>query len=267
MPIIAVTNLKGGVGKTSTCFHLGGVLAQRGRKVLVVDNDSQSSLTQLFWGPKGLHALPRERSIDQVYSDEIVDESVIHPTGFDNLHLLPGHRDVIKRDRTAEEEWHEGEESLKDFLDDVRDDYDYVLIDTRPSLDFTTHAALIASDWVLVPLQPEDLGTQGIFEVNQAIAKAQKIRGGPPTLLGYLISQYNRQLAVHQKFHQLLRNTYKQRVMLTTIPNASAFKEAVVGRTPICHFKKKSAAHEAVGDLANEIELRILTNGNGEIAA
>src|SRR4051794_34400223 len=88
MITIAVLNMKGGSGKSSTCYHLGGMFARRGRRVLLVDNDPQSSLTQGLWGPSVLRELDPSRTIDAVYRGDPLPEDVVHPTGLDGLRIL-----------------------------------------------------------------------------------------------------------------------------------------------------------------------------------
>ena len=91
MAIITMLNLKGGVGKSSTTFHLGGTLARRGRRVLLVDNDPQSSLTQGLYGPDATAALDPAATIAALYRrDPVPPEGLVQATDFENLHLLPG---------------------------------------------------------------------------------------------------------------------------------------------------------------------------------
>lgn len=260
MPVIAVVNLKGGVGKTSTCFHLGGLLASRKKRVLLVDNDPQASLTQGFWGPSQLRSLDATRSIHEVYANAPPANRVIHHTEHPNLDLIPGHREAVQWNMIPEREWQPREKALRELLRDVDGDYDFILIDCPPNLHLCSHAAILASSWVLVPLQPEDFGSQGMTEVNRAISRAPNV-----SILGYLLTFYNCKLAIHQVYHERLVEIYHDRVFKTVIPNLTDFKEAVARHRPVCHYKRSSPANRSMIDLADELTLRLLLKN--EVAA
>lgn len=178
MLTIAVLNMKGGSGKSSTCYHLGGMFARRGRRVLLVDNDPQSSLTQGFWGPVVLRDLDPSRTVDAVYRGDPLPEEVIHPSGFDNLCILPGHEAATEWNMLRPAEWDDLPLTIASLLSEVRGEYELCLIDCPPNLHLCTFAALTAADCVVVPLQAEDFGAQGMVAVNRAIATVQGQRGG-----------------------------------------------------------------------------------------
>lgn len=254
MPVIAITNMKGGTAKTSTCFHLGGILAKKGSRVLLIDGDPQGSLTQGFWGPLDTD---KSRTIYSVFQGDALPERVIHSTEFSNLWLVPGHEECEHWNMIPKDEWVDHESAIREFVEEVRSEYDYVLIDGPPNLYLVTHSILMASDWALIPLQPEDFGSQGMVRVNKAITRAQSRFKTRPQVLGYVLSLYNPQLQVHQAFGEQLRETYGQKVFSTTVPLATNFKVAVVNRTPISYMKGKSQAHKSMEALAAEIEERV----------
>ena len=183
MIAIAVVNLKGGSAKSSTCYHLGGVLAKRGKRVLVVDDDPQSSLTQGFWGPRVLRDLPPGRTIAALYGSDPLPEQIIHPTDITGLSLLPGHEDAMAWNTPIASEWGDASLAIRSLLSEVVGDFDVALIDCPPNLHLCSFAALMAASHVIVPLQAEDFGAQGMVAVNRAIAQVQGQRGGPPSIL------------------------------------------------------------------------------------
>jgi chromosome partitioning protein len=131
-----------------------------------------------------------------------------------------------------------------------------VLIDCPPNLQLCSWAALLASDFVVVPVIPEDFSSQGLIYVQQAIDAAM-MHGNPRLrLLGYMLTMYNRQLGIHKAYEKLLREQYGNLVLETVFPLATAFKEAVSRRHPIAVDKPKSAATDAVKALAEEITHR-----------
>src|SRR4051812_43944088 len=153
MPVIAMLNQKGGVGKTSTCHHLAGTLAASGRRVLALDNDPQASLSQGFWGPVATAGLDPSATIAALYAGLApFPDQVIRPTGIPGIDLVPGSK-VATRYNVPEPEStpHEAQACLREFLAEVRDDYDLVLIDNAPNLHLCSWAALVASDSLIVP--------------------------------------------------------------------------------------------------------------------
>jgi chromosome partitioning protein len=267
MIVIAVVNLKGGSAKSSTCYHMGGVLAKRGGKVLVVDDDPQSSLTQGFWGPRVLRDLPPGRTIAAVYDgSDPLPEHVIHPTGIDGLSILPGHEEAMAWNTPTASEWGDRPLAIRLLLHEVKSDYDYCLIDCPPNLHLCSFAALLAADFALVPLQAEDFGAQGMVAVNRAISQVQGQRGGVPVVLGYLLTMFDKRLGVHQAYAANLRGAYGDLVFATTVPYAKDFKESVAARTPISHFKKSGVARKAIEDLADEVGVRLAAAAAGRAA-
>ena len=143
MPVVTMLNQKGGVGKTSTCHHLAGTLAQLGRRVLLVDNDPQASLTQGFWGPLATRQLDPAETLAGVYAgDEPFPAQVIKPTGIPGIDLVPGSKRATRYNVPEPHEAPaESQARLREFLTDVRDGYDLVLIDCPPNLHLCSWAA------------------------------------------------------------------------------------------------------------------------------
>lgn len=258
MPVITALNQKGGVGKTSTCYHLAGTLAHGGRCVLLVDNDPQASLTQGFFGPHVTRQLDPSETIHAVYQQEAVADQVIRPTGIDGVSLLPGSRLAASFNVPDPHlvDW-SLQMALRDFLEDVRHQYDLVMIDCPPNLHLASWTSLVASDALIVPLQPEDFGAQGIADVQESI---DRVAAGPnPSLklLGFLITMHNARLAVHKGFVQLLRTHYGSSVFETMIPISADFKESIVQRKPVSLYKPRGAASRTMKALSDEITARL----------
>ncbi|MFO0907038.1 MAG: ParA family protein [Isosphaeraceae bacterium] len=264
MPIVTLLNQKGGVGKTSCTHHLAGTLAQMGRRVLLVDNDPQSSLTQGLWGPVAARQVDPAATVASLYAGDLpFPEQIIHPTGIDRIELIPGSRRSTSHNvpdpHLADLEL---QNCLRAFLDEVRDRYDLVMIDCPPNLHLCSWAALVASDHLIVPLQPEDYGAQGIVDVQESVARV--LAGPNPALnvLGYLITMINARKTIHRLYEEMLRQLYGAAVFNTMIPEAVDFVEAIAQRKPVAQFKPRGAAAKAIRTLAEELEGR-LADANG----
>ena len=259
MPVLTMLNQKGGVGKTSCTHHLAGTLAQNGRKVLLVDNDPQSSLTQGFWGPAIARKFDPSATIAAIYAGDLpYPETVVHPTGIAGIDLIPGSRRSTSHNvpdpHLAD---HELQFCLRTFLEEVRDRYDLVMIDCPPNLHLCSWAALVASDHLIVPLQPEDYGAQGIIDVTESTAMV--VAGPNPrlNLLGYLITMINGRKTIHKLYEEMLRKHYADSVFQAMIPEAVDFVEAIAQRKPVAQFKPKGAAAKSIKAFAEEVEARL----------
>lgn len=255
---IALLNQKGGVGKSSTCHHLAGTLAQMGRRVLLVDNDPQSSLTQGLWGPQATRDLDPNRTIDAVYRRGAGAAQVIHPTGIDCIDLIPGSRHATEFNaplphRASRDLQH----SLRDVIREASDGYDLVLLDCPPNLHLASWAALVAAEHLIVPLQPEDYGAQGIIDVQESVAG---VTAGPNPrlhLLGYLITMYVGRKSIHKLYEENLRDEYGRDVFAAVVPHAAEFPEAIAHRKPVSLYKPRGAAAKAMWAVAEEVLARL----------
>jgi chromosome partitioning protein len=257
--VLTVLNQKGGVGKTSTCHHLSGTLAFLGRRVLLVDNDPQASLTQGFFGPVAARGLDPATTIAAVLAGELPEPSrVVRPSGVAGVDLLPASGRAASHNTPDPHlaDW-DAEVALRDFLAELRGGYDLILIDCPPNLHLCSWAALVASDHVLVPLQPEDYGAQGIADV---LASISRVRSGPNPglgLLGFLITMRSPRRTVHQLVEENLRSLYGDAVFRAAVPAAPEFPEAIMKRLPIATYKPRSAAAKAIRALADELLERL----------
>jgi chromosome partitioning protein len=269
--VVALLNQKGGVGKTSTCHHLAGTLARRGLRVLLLDNDPQASLTQGFFGPDHTASLPPSKTVAALYDDDVtpMPESLIRTVLIGGISLVPGSTHLTPFNMIPPDRWAPLERGMSGFLEGVRDDYDLTLIDNPPNLHLCSWASLIASDGLIVPLQPEDYGSQGLAPVRAAVASVQAGPNPDLRLLGFLVTMFDQRLAVHQGYDAILRESYGSAVFSTRVPRASAFVEAVASRQPISHYKPKSAAAKTMEAVADELlarlsapaEIEVMTTG------
>jgi chromosome partitioning protein len=261
--IITMLNLKGGVGKSTCTFHLGCTLATTGRRVLLVDNDPQTSLSQGVWGPEATAELDPAATIASVYAGDVPPPSqVIRATGIAGVDLLPGSRlaDQYNVPRPHLLPW-EQQAALREVLDEARPAYDLVLVDCPPNLYGASWAAMVASDAILVPCQCEDYGSQGLEFVRESLAMV--LAGANPRLvpLGLVLTMVAPRRALHQAYEQKLRAEYGPAVFAATIPHAAELPEATSLRRPIHKHKPRGGSAKAFAALAEEVLTRLEAHG------
>jgi chromosome partitioning protein len=259
MSVVTLLNQKGGVGKSTTTFHLGGALAKAGRTVLLVDNDPQSSLTQGAIGTERASVLPLEASLAAIYSGEPVrGADLIIDLDFPGLHLLPN-TEHSTRFNLAEPHllpW-ESQAALVEMMAEVAPSFDIVLIDCPPNLYLATWAALAASDSLIIPVQAEDYGIQGLVSVERSINLVRATVNPRLGMLGLVITMFGARKSVHQAYEAILRETYGDSVFSTCLPHAIDFPEATMHHRPLSWHKPKSASTKALAALADEFMGRI----------
>jgi chromosome partitioning protein len=259
MRTVAFLNKKGGVGKTSACHHLSGALGQKGLRVLLVDADPQASLTQGLLGPEAARTIDPRRTIATIF-DEAGGPPVaelIRGTAVAGVSLLPGSEAMEDLNVTRPSETGPLQFALRDALTEVADGYDLTLIDCPPNVQLCSWAALVAADGAVVPLQAEDYGAQGLVAIRRSMNRVVAEANPQLRLIGYLITMFNKSLAVHVSYEADLRQIYGNDVFATIIPLAKDFKEAVILRQPVGKYKPKSAAAKVTAGLADELLERL----------
>jgi chromosome partitioning protein len=256
---VAFLNRKGGVGKTSTVHHLAGTLARRGLRVLVVDADPQASLTQGLLGPDAAEDLYPAETIAGLFDETglVAPRDLVRPTPFAGLFLLPGSE--AAEQFNDPNPWESGMRQfvLRDALAEAGDGFDLVLIDCPPHIQLWAWSALVASQGVVVPLQAEDYGAQGLKSIRRTIAHVQTEVNPGLALIGYLVTMFNKSLSVHVTYEAYLRELHGDDAFRATVPLAKDFKEAVTLRKPVVEYKPRSAAAKAVAALADEFLARL----------
>lgn len=253
---ICFTNQKGGCGKSSTCFHLAGALAADGHRVLLVDLDPQGSLSQAFFGSAFIERLSLCQTVAAVFAHTFVAPShLIFSTSNGRIDMVLSNQHLAEFNSPRPENLGMDQYTFRDFLDS-QSSYDFVLIDCPPNLYRCNWSAMVAADWVIVPVPPEDFGTQGLRAVHQAIEQARLLNPGLRRL-GHLVTRRDSRLIIHSKYEQILRERYGSLILETTIPEASAFKVAVSCKKPVQFTEPNSQAAMLTRQLSHEIVSRI----------
>jgi chromosome partitioning protein len=252
---VALLNRKGGCGKTSTCHHLAGAFAKDGRRVLLVDMDPQASLTQGLFGPQATEAMPGRSTVAGLFDDAVDPDpdELIRPTAFERIAIVAGSNELDDYNVPRPQEAGEVQLTVRRFLKEARDAFDIALIDCPPNLGLCSWAALLAADSVVVPVQAEDYGAQGIVYIQRAFDLALAHHNPRLRLAGYLVTMFNKSLGIHAAYDHQLRTLYGDQVFRATVPLAKDFKEAVAARQPVSSYKPRSAATRAVKAVADEL--------------
>jgi chromosome partitioning protein len=146
---------------------------------------------------------------------------------------------------------------LRDALAEASEGFDLVLIDCPPHVQFWAWSALVAADGVVVPVQPEDYGAQGLKAIRRTITRVRAEANAGLALIGYLVSMHNKSLSVHVTYEGYLRELHGEDVFATVIPQIKDYKEAVTFRKPIVEYKPRCAAAKATAALADEFLARL----------
>jgi chromosome partitioning protein len=244
--IISIANRKGGVGKTTTTASLGIALSRAGKKVLLIDADSQGSLSYIFRteGKKEnlFSALVELRTPPQIKKGE-------------RLYLCPSSLDLIATDKALSFYLHNEElelRALKMILDPIRGDYDYILIDCPPDMGILTKNALTASDGVIIPLTAEALPTNGVITLLHDIGMIKEGLNQDLSLYGFLITRYNRR-RLNRLVEEALRNNFGDQVFKTKIRENVDIMEAPLYGDDIFSYNPDSLGAKDYSALADEI--------------
>ncbi len=256
--VIVSSNRKGGIGKTSLVFHAAGEMARRKERVLVIDCDPQASLSQSFFGSRTIEELDPARSVVALFDDRMnpAPERIVHATNIPGLFAVPATEPLTSFNHPDPARHGFLQDALRQFIAEVRDDFDVVLIDTPPNLQLLTWAAMVAADYCITPVVPEDYSAQGVIHVKRFIEEVQRTRNSRLRWLGLLMSMVQARLGIHKVYEQVMRDAYGELVLDTVIPHATNFKEAVSLKTPVTLGKRTNAAVKAVKALVDEITAR-----------
>ena len=246
--IIAITNQKGGVGKTTTTINLAAALAMADMRVLVVDTDAQANCTS------GL-GVDRRSLTKSIYHAMILNEpvdKVIIKTELENLRLLPADKNLTGA--AVEMIDLPGREYiLKRILSPVLPDYDYILIDSPPSLNILTLNGLVAAQSVLVPIQCEYFALEGISDLFDTLKRVRHSFNPDLSILGIVLTMYDERTNLSSQVRDDLRNYFADLMLATVIPRNVRLAEAPSYGKPIILYDIRSKGAESYINLAKEL--------------
>lgn len=246
--IIAVANQKGGVGKTTTAINLSSCLAEAGKKVLTIDLDPQGNMTSGLGVDKNaveytVYELMLEQcSIKESMSDTAVDGMKIIPS---NVNLAGAEIELLG---ISEKEY-----ILKNAVDYIRDDYDYIIIDCPPSLNMLTINAMTTADSVLVPIQCEYYALEGLSQLIHTIDLVQQRLNPNLSIEGIVFTMYDVRTNLSNQVVQNVRENLEAKIYNTLIPRNIRLAEAPSHGLPINKYDSRSAGAESYRLLAKEV--------------
>ena len=244
--VVAVANQKGGVGKTTTAINLSTVLAKKGKKVLLIDADPQGNATSGIGVDKN-----QGFSTYDVLIEDIMIENTLQETSIKNLDLCPSNINLagaevqlVKLERR--------ERRLKEKLDEIKDEYDFVIIDCPPSLGLITLNAFTAADSVLIPVQCEYYALEGLGQLINTINLVRQSTNQDLTIEGALLTMYDQRTNLSNQVVKEVKKYFENKVYKNIIPRNVRLSEAPSYGMPITVYDPRSKGARAYEKFAKE---------------
>lgn len=247
---IVFANQKGGVGKTTSAVNIAACLASAGNRVLLADCDPQGNATSgLGIGKRG------GVSVYDVLIGRVKASEAVQKTSFKNLYIIPSGMALVGAEIELVDEQRR-EFRLKDGLDEIKDDYDFIVIDSPPSLGLLTVNALTAADGVVVPLLCEYYSLEGLSQLTQTVQQIQKRYNPRLTLLGVLINMYDGRLNLSLQVLGEIKKHFGAALFKVPVPRNVRLSEAPSYGEPINVYDRRSKGAIAYDEIARELAER-----------
>lgn len=250
--IISFSNQKGGVGKTTSAVNVAASLGILGHKVLIIDLDPQGNATSGV----GISKKALKYSIHDVLVGNVSAAEAIIVTPFDNLSIIPAHISLAG----AEYNLYQGngaERVMKNALEPIKDNYDYIIIDCPPSLSMLTVNAMVASDGIIIPMQCEFYALEGLSQLTVTINRIKANFNSSLNITGILITMYNSRLLLSLQVMNEMKKHYADKLFKTQISRGVKVSEAPGFGMPVYYHDKRSKGANEYLAIASELVNRI----------
>ena len=244
--VISVANQKVGVGKTTTAVNLSALLAKKGKKVLLIDTDPQGNATSGVGVDKTVSF-----SVYDVLVDDVEIENTLQLTEMKNLEVCPSNINVAGAEVQLVSKENR-EYKLKEKIEKIKNDYDYVIIDCPPSLGLVTLNAFTASDSVLIPIQCEYYALEGLGQLINTINLVKKRLNKELVIEGALLTMYDARTNLSNQVVKEVKNYFDDKVYKTVIPRNVKLSEAPSYGMPICMYDARSKGSRCYDKFAKE---------------
>ena len=232
--VISVANQKGGVGKTTTAVNLSALLDKKGKKVLLIDTDPQGNATSGVGVEKTVSF-----SVYDVLVDDVEIENTLQMTEMKNLDVCPSNINVAGAEVQLVSKENR-EYKLKEKIEKIKNDYDYIIIDCPPSLGLVTLNAFTASDSVLIPIQCEYYALEGLGQLINTINLVKRRLNKELVIEGALLTMYDARTNLSNQVVKEVKNYFDDKVYKTVIPRNVKLSEAPSYGMPICMYDARS---------------------------
>jgi chromosome partitioning protein len=250
--IISFANQKGGVGKTTSAVNIAACLGKKGKKVLLVDMDPQGNATSGV----GISKKSIKNTVYEVLLGEISAKDAIITTKYRNLSVLPATIALAGAELDLNEIGEKGKGMAK-ALEEVKDEYDYVIIDCPPTLGLLTINALSASNGVIIPMQCEFYSLEGLSQLILTIKRVRQSYNPNLEITGILLTMYNGRLLLTNQVIDELKKYYAHKLFKTPVSRSVRLSEAPSYGEPICYYDPYSKGALEYADIAKELMMRI----------
>ena len=250
--VVSFSNQKGGVGKTTSCVNISAQIANKGKKVLMIDMDPQGNATSGL----GLQKSKIKKTIYDVIIGRCEISDAIIKTRFKNLSVIPASIDLAG----AELELYELDEHTnfsRLALDSIKDDYDYIFIDCPPSLGMLTVNALSISDGIVIPMQCEFYSLEGMSQLFNTVKKIRELYNPTLQIVGILLTMYNGRLTLTAQVVAELKKYYQDKLFKVPISRTVRLSEAPGYGEPICYHDPYGKGALEYAAVAQELMMRI----------
>lgn len=245
--VISIANQKGGVGKTTTAINVSTILAKKNKKILLIDADPQGNATSGVGLEKNV-----EKSVYDILINDLSINEIILDTSIKNLRVCPANINLAGAEVELVSQMSR-EQRLKEKLDEVKDEYDYIFIDCPPSLGLVTLNAFTASDSVLIPVQCEYFALEGLGQLLNTVNLVKKHLNKNLEIEGAVLTMYDMRTNLSNQVVKEVQRYFGDKVYKTVIPRNIKLSEAPSYGMPISMYDPKSKGSRAYERLAKEL--------------